>query len=167
VAGGAVTAGERALDGSSDRKAVPPPVPAEASPGAVERSGSVEAPRGASDAGEEASAPGRARRGDNGRPERAQRGRARSGAPGARGNGNGAPPVDAPVRAKGSPPAVGRARRGLAPPPGSARPTEPKGGSNRPAEPPGAQKKAAKPEPPPKLLAPGQLREKPAKIDGE
>jgi RNA polymerase sigma factor (sigma-70 family) len=111
VAGGAVTAGQQAID-SDDPVG---PAPATAEPG----SGSS-----ATGAGDDASNPGVA----PGSPAAGARGGEGAGAPGAKGrsrrgeNGRGASdlaPPDTPVRAKGNPPALGRAKKGLAPPPSS------------------------------------------------
>ena len=130
VAGGAVTAGERALN-ADERDPATRKAPAQvAAPASEERPAAAAAAAGST--GGDATRPAAGRRGERaGRRERAARAKRRRAA--------GAPaPVDTPVRAKGSPPAVGRVRRGLAPPATGPKSDKAKGGATPAPKPPKA-----------------------------
>jgi RNA polymerase sigma factor (sigma-70 family) len=139
VAGGAVGASEIVRDdprsAPSERRAP------HAQPGVAAPGGSADGARSPGSA----SAPNAAR--ENGRRRAAARRDA-----GRLGNQRGKAPVDTPVKAKGSPPAVGRVRRGLAPPQGGPKPGRGQarrgaGGKPPPKEKP-VTKVKAKPVPP-------------------
>ena len=155
VAGGAVTA-ERTLDGS-ERGSKGPAAPAQAAPppaGDADASSALSP----SAVGGGPAARQRVREGAGEKPGRRVARRRRRGA--RRGAPAGTPPVDTPVRAKGSPPAVGRVRRGLAPPP-----TGPTAGSGKPAKEKAAKEPRAKKTPAPaagkKPIPPGLLLKEP------
>jgi RNA polymerase sigma factor (sigma-70 family) len=112
VVGGAVTVGDQVIDGREPVRGGGAAEPAgTGSPGSVGDRGG-EAATGAPVAAGRAGAGARDRPGTRRQGAAGERGRERSRAPGA---SRLAPPAT-PVRAKGSPPALGRVRRGLAPP---------------------------------------------------
>ena len=141
VAGGGIAAGERALD--RNESSSPPPPAAAPGAGSESRSGAVDSSVAgsgpAAEAGRQAVRAGERGQGARGQGRRGKKRHARD-----RGASGLAPP-DTPVRAKGSPPALGRVRRGLAPPD-----TGPKTSNGRAL---GHQREAATPaEKPPKLV---------------
>jgi RNA polymerase sigma factor (sigma-70 family) len=149
IVGGAATAGERAV--RSDESERPPALAPAATPPGQPAPAGVGAQDGSSTP---ASGPTRGRDVRPGREKR--RGTAER-------NGGGASalaPPDTPVRARGNPPALGRVRRGLAPPSNDTKSNNGRavGRQRKVADAPKVKKEPKpKPEPSPKLKVPREL----------